>query len=276
MDLMLRVYRRLVAAGDRSLADELASVILSPLRDELRAVDRRSDKAGWARQNERIADMMVELGRYLIAQDNMRHAYDAWVDLDDRQSACRCALKLAHIAYYADQENDAVSWTDKVIESGAEYSITAEAYRLQVKALRSLDRFGAAQDTLKYYLEHIEKYSGGSRAEFAAHRIMSSTLFFDTENYEPCLRALNDWYEFTEDKFRAKPFLDANTGVVLAKILLRDQARVMLEAAASQVSEDGYRLRYPSDYSDFRHYFGGYDPKDPDSIPDFMECILST
>lgn len=145
MDLMLRVYRRLVAAGDRSLADELASVILSPLRDELRAVDRRSDKAGWARQNERIADMMVELGRYLIAQDNMRHAYDAWVDLDDRQSACRCALKLAHIAYYADQENDAVSWTDKVIESGAEYSITAEAYRLQVKALRSLDRFGAAR-----------------------------------------------------------------------------------------------------------------------------------
>lgn len=276
MDLMLRVYRRLVAAGERSLADEVATVILSPIRDELRAIDRTSDKAGWARQNERIADMMDELGRELIAMDNMKHAYDAWVELDESQSASRCALKLAHIAYYADQEKDAVFWTDKVIEFGAGYTLTAEAYRLQVKALRSLDRFGAAQDTLKYYLEHFHKYSGNSRAEFSVHRIMSATLFFETENFESCLRALNDWYELVEDKFRAKPFLDANTGVVLAKIQLRDQARVMLEAAASQVSEDGYRLRYPSDYSDFRHYFGGYDPKDPDSMPDFMECILST
>jgi tetratricopeptide (TPR) repeat protein len=271
---MLRVYRRLVAAGDRALADEVATVLLTPLRDELRVIDRRADKAGWAQQNERIADMMDELGRELIAMDNMKHAYDAWVELDDRQSACRCALKLAQITYYADLEKDSVFWTDKVIESGSDYATTAEAYRLQVKSLRSLDRFGAAQDTLKYYLDHIEKYSGGSRAEFAAHRIMSATLFFETGNYEACLRALNDWYEFVEDKFRAKPFLDANTGVVLAKILLLDQARIMLEAAANQVSEDGYRLRHPSDYSDFRHYFGSYDPKDPDSMPAFMECIL--
>ncbi len=271
---MLRVYRRLVAAGDRALADEVAAGLLTPLRDQLRVIDRRADKAGWAQQNERIADMMDELGRELIALDNMKHAYDAWVELDDRQSACRCALKLAQITYYADLEKDSVFWTDKVIESGADYATTAEAYRLQIRSLRSLDRFGAAQDTLQYYLAHIEKYSCGSRAEFAAHRIMSAALFFDTQNYEACLRALNDWYEFVEDKFRAKPFLDANTGVVLARILLLDQARIMLEAAANQVSEDSYMLRYPSDYGDFLHYFGSYDPKDPESMPQFMECIL--
>jgi len=271
---MLRVYRRLIAAGDRALADEVAVEILTPVRDALRSIDRKSDLAGWARQNERIADIMGELGRDLMSRDYMKDAYDSWVGVDDRQSACRCALKLAHICYFADQEKDAVSWTDKVIESGSAYAATTEAYRLQVKALRSLDRLGAAQDSLKCYLEHIEKYSGGCRAEFAAHRIMSAALFFEIESYEACLRALNDWYEFTEDKVRAKPFLDANTGVVLAKILLLDQASIMLEAAANQANEDSYRLMYPSDYSDFLHYFGSYDPKDPNSVPRFVECII--
>ena len=273
---MLRVYRRLVAVGDRELADEVAVQLLSPLRNELKAIDRDVDKSTWAKQNEKIADMLGILDRGLMARVNLRHAYEAWMELDDCSSASRCALRIARVSYFADIENDSIFWTDKVIEAGADYATTVEAYRLQIHALRSLERFGAAHDTLKSYLEHIVKYSGGARSEFSVHSIISASLFFETKSYEACLRALNDWYEYTEDKLRAKPFLDANTGVVLAKIQLLDQARIMLDAAANQVSEDSYMLRYPSDYTIFRHHFGCYDPKVPDSMPEFMECILDS
>lgn len=272
MELMLRVYRRLVELGDRKLAEEVAASLLAPLRDELRAINRREDKAAWARKNEQISDMMDALDRELIAIDNMKHAYFAWAELGDPPSSSRCALKLAYLTYYADLEKETVSWTDKVIESGVDYASTVEAYRLQVKALRNLKRLGAAQDTLNFYLQHIEKYSGGSRSELAVHKIMSATLFFDTKDYEACLRTLAEWYELLDDKRRAKPFLDANAGVVLAGLGLHDQSRLMLKQAKVLVDDQDYRPSYPKDYLDFRFHFGDFNPNDPDSIPDFMEC----
>lgn len=272
MGLMLRVYKRLVDLGERNLAEEIAASLLSPLRDELRAINRKEDKAGWARKNEQLANMMDELGRELIAMDNMKHAYDAWVELGDSSSACRCALKLAYLTYYADREKETVSWTDKVIECGVDYATTVEAYRLQIRALRYLDRFGAAQDTLNYYRQHVERYSGGSRSELAVHKIMSATLFFHTKDYEACLRALAEWYELLDDKRRAKPFLDANAGVVLAGLGLHDQSRMMLKQAKALANDDSYKLRFLSDYHDFEYHFGAFEPNDPDSIPDLMEC----
>lgn len=272
MDLTLRIYKRLVELGDRNLAEEVAASLLAPLRDELRAINRREDKAAWARKNEQISDMMDALDRELIAIDNMKHAYDTWAELGDQPSSSRCALKLAYLTYYADLEKETVSWTDKVIESGVDYASTVEAYRLQIKALRYLERLGAAQDTLNFYLQHIEKYSGGSRSELAVHKIMSATLFFDTKDYEACLRTLAEWYELLDDKRRAKPFLDANAGVVLAGLGLHDQSRLMLKQAKVLVDDQDYRPRYPNDYHDFRFHFGDFNPNDPDSIPDFMEC----
>jgi hypothetical protein len=55
MGLMLRVYKRLVELGDRNLAEEVASSLLAPLRDELRSIDRRECKDSWARKNEEMA-----------------------------------------------------------------------------------------------------------------------------------------------------------------------------------------------------------------------------
>lgn len=271
MGLMLRVYKRLVELGDRNLAEEVASSLLAPLRDELRSIDRRECKDSWARKNEEMAEIMDELGRELIAMDNLKHAYDAWVELGDSSSACRCALKLAYLTYYADREKETVSWTDKVIEVGVDYATTVEAYRLQVRALRCLDRFGAAQDTLNYYRQHVERYSGGSRSEQAIHKMMSATVYFYIKDYEACLRTLAEWYELLDDKRRAKPFLDANTGVVLAGIGLHDQSRMMLKQAKALVEDDSYRPRYPNDYLDYRLHFGDFNPDDPDSIPGFME-----
>ena len=271
MDLTLRVYKRLVELGDRNLAEEVAASLLAPLRDELRAINRRDDKAAWARKNEQMSDMMDALDRELIAIDNMKYAYDTWAELGDPPSSSRCALKLAYLTYYADLEKETVSWTDKVIEVGVDYATTVEAYRLQVRALRCLDRFGAAQDTLNYYRQHVERYSGGSRSEQAIHKMMSATVLFDIKDYEACLRTLAEWYELLDDKRRAKPFLDANAGVVLAGLGLHDQSRMMLKQAKALVEDDSYRPRYPNHYLDYRLHFGDFNPDDPDSIPGFME-----
>lgn len=85
---------------------------------------------------------------------------------------------------------------------------------------------------------------------------------------------LKQWHEHVEDKRMARPFLDANTGVVLFNLGFEDQGRQLLESAYQLIVQDGYEDDYPVAYDEFianLSVSGGASSK---VVPAFYECAF--
>jgi hypothetical protein len=258
MDLMLRLFRFVVAHGEMPMAHELARSLLKT---------READSELVAGLNETFSDVLHEHERLNPAIDYLGRAYEAWASLSRREALARCAHKLAKLNSEVGKGGEALQWTDRFLELGADYNTTVEIYRLQISVLRKLGRPEAVADSFKSYLGYIERYSGDASSEYATYSIESG-------DYPGCLKMLKQWHEHVEDKRMARPFLDANTGVVLFNLGFEDQGRQLLESAYQLIVQDGYEDDYPVAYDEFianLSVSGGASSK---VVPAFYECAF--
>lgn len=263
MDLMTRLFRFLAAHGEMPMAHELARSLLKT---------HEVDSESLAALNESFSDILYEHERLNPAIDYLMRAYESWASLSRREALVRCAHKMAKLTSEAGRDAEALQWTDRFLELGAEYDATVEVYRLQISVLRKLGRREAVADSFKSYLGHIERYSGNASSERASYSMLLAGFLFDSGDYPGCLKMLKQWHEHVEDKRMARPFLDANTGIVLFKLGFEDQGRQLLESSYQLIIQDEYEDDYPVAYDEFIANLSVSVGVSSKVVPSFYEC----
>jgi tetratricopeptide (TPR) repeat protein len=263
MDLMTRLFRFVVAHGEMPMAHELARSLLKT---------HEADSELVAGLNESFSDILQEHERLNPAIDYLGRAYEVWGSLSRREALARCAHKLAKLTSEVGKGGEALQWTDRFLELGADYDATVEVYRLQISILRKSGRREAVADSFKSYLGYIERYSGDASSEYASYSMLLAGFLFESGDYPGCLKMLKQWHERVEDKRMARPFLDANTGVVLFNLGFEDQGRQLLESAYQLIIQDGYEDDYPVAYDEFIANLSVSVGASDKVVPAFYEC----
>jgi tetratricopeptide (TPR) repeat protein len=177
-------------------------------------------------------------------------AYAIYVSCGLRLEAARCAYSIASI--YDDEDNctAVLLWTDRAIEGGADYAGVIQAYRLQVNCLSSVKRYEGALVSLDAYREHIRKHGADSPADLAALYIIKASVYYEQGRFADSVSAYSDAMKCLPEISPLRPFIMYNTGAVLARSGLKDEARLLREGARSKWLSHEFKLAFPSYASD--------------------------